>query len=105
VRGLSSPRPTHVVGCTYHRVKRRQTTRFELCQMSAYQSGESAPKPYTDPTPLPDSVPKVAELGTTSAPLKSAAFFIGAFCRQYNGTSCCLFLVGFLEGTELNVGW
>ncbi|KAJ6560293.1 Ndufa8, NADH-ubiquinone oxidoreductase complex I 19kd subunit [Mycena capillaripes] len=29
-------------------------------------------------------IPKVAELGTTSAPLKSAAFFLGAYCKEYN---------------------
>ncbi|KAF8214172.1 NADH dehydrogenase, alpha subcomplex, subunit 8 [Mycena galopus ATCC 62051] len=29
-------------------------------------------------------MPKVAELGTTSAPLKSAAFFLGAYCKEYN---------------------
>ncbi|KAF7352301.1 NADH dehydrogenase alpha subcomplex subunit 8 [Mycena venus] len=33
----------------------------------------------------PQEVPKVAELGTTSAPLKSAAFFLGAYCKEYNG--------------------
>ncbi|KAJ6486430.1 Ndufa8, NADH-ubiquinone oxidoreductase complex I 19kd subunit [Mycena vitilis] len=32
----------------------------------------------------PQEVPKVAELGTTSAPLKSAAFFLGAYCKEYN---------------------
>jgi hypothetical protein len=42
-------------------------------------------RPYQDPTPLPDSIPKVDELGATSAPLKSAAFFIGAYCKDYNG--------------------
>jgi len=41
-------------------------------------------RPYSDPTPLPDNVPRVQELGTTSAPLKSAAFFIGAYCKDYN---------------------
>lgn len=35
--------------------------------------------------PAPASVSKVAEIGTTSAPLKSAAFFIGAHCKEYNG--------------------
>ncbi|KAK8123198.1 hypothetical protein PG984_011868 [Apiospora sp. TS-2023a] len=34
--------------------------------------------------PLPDSVPKVKEVGATSAPLLSASFFIGARCRPYN---------------------
>ena len=37
-----------------------------------------------DTTPLPDSIPKVKELGTTSAPLFSAAYFIGARCKDYN---------------------
>ncbi|KAJ7265460.1 putative NADH dehydrogenase 22K chain precursor [Mycena haematopus] len=32
----------------------------------------------------PQEIPKVAELGTTSAPLKSAAFFLGAYCKEYN---------------------
>lgn len=31
-----------------------------------------------------------AELGVTSAPLKSAAFFIGAYCKDYNGASSTL---------------
>ncbi|KAI9477798.1 MAG: hypothetical protein EXX96DRAFT_226543 [Benjaminiella poitrasii] len=39
---------------------------------------------YVDSTPLPDSVPKVDELGATSAPLKSASFFIGQYCKEYN---------------------
>jgi len=33
---------------------------------------------------MPTEVPKVQELGTTSAPLKSAAFFVGAHCKDYN---------------------
>ncbi len=37
-----------------------------------------------DTTPLPDSIPKVKELGVSSAPLLSASFFIGARCREYN---------------------
>ncbi len=37
-----------------------------------------------DTTPLPDSIPKVKELGVSSAPLLSAAYFIGARCRDYN---------------------
>ncbi|KAG7097480.1 hypothetical protein E1B28_004822 [Marasmius oreades] len=52
--------------------------------MSSFQRGSVESRPYTDPTPLPDDVPKVAELGVTSAPLKSAAFFIGAYCKEYN---------------------
>lgn len=53
--------------------------------MSAYVDPSSAEKPYRDPTPLPDNIPKVHELGTSSAPLKSAAFFLGAYCKDYNG--------------------
>ena len=34
---------------------------------------------------MPDGIPKVAELGVTSAPLKSAAFFLGSFCKEYTG--------------------
>ncbi|KAI0068631.1 Ndufa8, NADH-ubiquinone oxidoreductase complex I 19kd subunit [Artomyces pyxidatus] len=52
--------------------------------MSTFHEGASSSQPYKDPTPLPTSVPKVAELGTTSAPLKSAAFFFGAYCKEYN---------------------
>ena len=53
--------------------------------MSFWHNPSSAEKPYAEPTPLPDDVPKVQELGVTSAPLKSAAFFIGAYCKDYNG--------------------
>jgi hypothetical protein len=41
-------------------------------------------KTIIDTTPLPDSIPPVAELGASSAPLLSASFFIGARCRAYN---------------------
>ncbi|KAL2057845.1 hypothetical protein ABVK25_001462 [Lepraria finkii] len=37
-----------------------------------------------DTTPLPDSVPRVTEVGASSAPLLSASFFIGARCGAYN---------------------
>src|SRR5947209_18071945 len=37
-----------------------------------------------DRTPMPDTVPKVEEVGATSAPLLSASFFIGARCKAYN---------------------
>lgn len=37
-----------------------------------------------DTTPLPDSIPKVQEIGASSAPLLSASFFIGARCKDYN---------------------
>ncbi|KAL7007610.1 ndufa8, NADH-ubiquinone oxidoreductase complex I 19kd subunit [Cystobasidiomycetes sp. EMM_F5] len=34
---------------------------------------------------MPKGTPHVEELGVTSAPLKSAAFFIGAHCKDFNG--------------------
>ncbi|KAK0366027.1 ndufa8, NADH-ubiquinone oxidoreductase complex I 19kd subunit [Friedmanniomyces endolithicus] len=37
-----------------------------------------------DTTPLPDSIPKVQEVGSSSAPLLSASYFIGARCKAYN---------------------
>ena len=37
-----------------------------------------------DTTPLPEDIPKVKELGASSAPLLSASFFIGARCKAYN---------------------
>ncbi|KAG9738835.1 NADH dehydrogenase, alpha subcomplex, subunit 8 [Aureobasidium sp. EXF-12298] len=37
-----------------------------------------------DTTPLPDDIPKVQEVGASSAPLLSASFFIGARCKTYN---------------------
>ncbi|CAA7259366.1 unnamed protein product [Cyclocybe aegerita] len=33
---------------------------------------------------MPSHIPHVDELGATSAPLKSAAFFLGAYCKEYN---------------------
>lgn len=33
---------------------------------------------------MPDHIPKVTEIGATSAPLLSASYFIGARCRPYN---------------------
>ncbi|EEH17940.1 hypothetical protein PABG_00503 [Paracoccidioides brasiliensis Pb03] len=37
-----------------------------------------------DTTPMPDDIPKVKEIGATSAPLMSASFFIGDRCRAFN---------------------
>ncbi|KAI9655161.1 MAG: hypothetical protein M1821_005644 [Bathelium mastoideum] len=37
-----------------------------------------------DTTPLPDDIPKVKEIGASSAPLMSASYFIGARCKPYN---------------------
>ncbi|KAF2672052.1 hypothetical protein BT63DRAFT_476864 [Microthyrium microscopicum] len=43
-----------------------------------------ATKELFDLTPMPDHIPKVTEIGSTSGPLMSAAFFIGARCRPFN---------------------
>jgi NADH dehydrogenase (ubiquinone) 1 alpha subcomplex subunit 8 len=53
--------------------------------MSYKDVDASTTRPYQDRTPMPANVPHVDELGVTSAPLKSAAFFIGDYCREYNG--------------------
>lgn len=53
--------------------------------MASHREAVTNDKPYVDPNPLPPSVPHVDELGTTSAPLKSASFFIGDYCREVNG--------------------
>ncbi len=37
-----------------------------------------------DTAPLPAEIPPVAEVGSSSAPLLSASFFIGARCKPYN---------------------
>lgn len=42
---------------------------------------------YFEPNPMPKHIPPVAELGVTSAPLKSASFHLGSFCKEYNGRS------------------
>lgn len=53
--------------------------------MSSHRQAVRNDQEYTDPNPLPKEVPQVDELGTTSAPLKSASFFIGDYCKEYNG--------------------
>lgn len=53
--------------------------------MSTHREAVRNDQPYTDPNPMPKSVPHVDELGTTSAPLKSASFFIGDYCKEFNG--------------------
>ncbi|KAJ2367336.1 ndufa8, NADH-ubiquinone oxidoreductase complex I 19kd subunit [Coemansia sp. RSA 2611] len=39
---------------------------------------------WVDPTPPPASLPHVDEVGVTGAPLKSASYFIGSLCKEYN---------------------
>jgi len=61
------------------------TTPTAATTMSTFRPGESSTHPFHEPEPLPASIPRVNELGATSAPLKSAAFFIGAYCKEFNG--------------------
>ena len=60
---------------------------------SSFHPGESSTHPFREPAPLPTSIPKVDEVGATSAPLKSAAFFIGAYCKEFNGGLDTLFIL------------
>lgn len=55
--------------------------------MSSHRQAVLLDQPYVDPNPIPSSVPHVDELGVTSAPLKSASFFIGQHCQAVNGAS------------------
>ncbi len=57
--------------------------------MASHRTATFNDTPYTDPNPLPSSIPHVDELGVTSAPLKSASFFIGAHCQEVNGRFKC----------------
>ena len=65
--------------------------KLPVCPTSS-SLGKVAENPYyrfarhvnIDTTPMPDNIPKVPEIGATSAPLFSAAYFIGARCRPYS---------------------
>ncbi|ANB14670.1 hypothetical protein AWJ20_2275 [Sugiyamaella lignohabitans] len=52
--------------------------------MSTTREPNSDYAAYVDQTPMPSHIPDVPEIGATSAPLKSASFFIGARCLPYN---------------------
>lgn len=67
--------------------QRYYSPHFFAFTMTSWTKNDAAVAPYVDPTPLPPSIPSVQEVGTTSAPLKSAAFFIGAYCKDFNGPS------------------
>jgi NADH dehydrogenase (ubiquinone) 1 alpha subcomplex subunit 8 len=53
--------------------------------MNTPQEGSQSQE-YVNHTPMPSNIPHVDEVGATSAPLKSAAFFIGAYCKDFNGS-------------------
>ncbi len=50
------------------------------------QNNTEAQDDIVDKSSFSGRVPDVDELGVTSAPLKSAAFFLGKYCKEYNGT-------------------
>ncbi|ORY97664.1 putative NADH dehydrogenase 22K chain precursor [Syncephalastrum racemosum] len=52
--------------------------------MTTHQDKGFTEKAFVDPTPMPEGIPHVDEVGATSAPLKSASFFIGQYCKPYN---------------------
>lgn len=66
----------------------QRTTPATAPTMATHRPAVLHDKQYSDPNPLPSNVPHVDELGVTSAPLKSASFFIGQHCKEVNGKSC-----------------
>ncbi|KAL9939179.1 hypothetical protein V8E36_001992 [Tilletia maclaganii] len=52
--------------------------------MATHRDSKFPSTPYVEPLPLPKDIPEVREVGSTSAPLKSASFFIGEACKPYN---------------------
>lgn len=52
--------------------------------MATHREANFPSTPYVDPSPSPSSIPHVDEVGATSAPLKSASFFLGSYCQKYN---------------------
>ncbi|PWN52048.1 putative NADH dehydrogenase 22K chain precursor [Violaceomyces palustris] len=52
--------------------------------MATHRDAQFPSTPYIEPAPAPIGQPKVEEVGATSAPLKSAAFFIGQQCQEVN---------------------
>jgi len=51
--------------------------------MATHREANNPTFSYVEPMPWPKGVPKVDEVGATSAPLKSIAFFFGQFCQPY----------------------
>ena len=66
--------------------------------MASHREAVLKDRPYTDPNPLPSSVPPIDELGVTSAPLKSASFFIGSYCKELNGEHFHMKSLTYLRG-------
>lgn len=71
---------------THHVVTSAQVTFLcsSLCKLRQLIEARFNQQALIDTTPLPDDIPKVQELGASSAPLLSASYFIGARCKPYN---------------------
>jgi hypothetical protein len=52
--------------------------------MATHRQARFPSTPYIEPSSGHVDQPKVEEIGTTSAPLKSASFFLGEHCSKYN---------------------
>ncbi|KAI9342616.1 hypothetical protein BDR26DRAFT_917925 [Obelidium mucronatum] len=52
--------------------------------MTTHREGLFVEGLWVDQSPLPDSIPKVAEVGLTSAPLESMAFHFAQYCKPYS---------------------
>jgi NADH dehydrogenase (ubiquinone) 1 alpha subcomplex subunit 8 len=52
--------------------------------MASHRDAIFVNKVYVEKAPLPSDVPHVSEIGATSAALETAAFFIGAHCKEVN---------------------
>lgn len=74
-----APPVQHVVASAQVRLQGESSR--QLRQLIAPRFNQKA---LIDTTPLPDDIPKVQELGASSAPLLSASYFIGARCKDYN---------------------
>ncbi|KAI8839039.1 hypothetical protein HDU78_008825 [Chytriomyces hyalinus] len=52
--------------------------------MTTHREGIFVDGLWVDKTPLPDSIPKVSEVGLTSAPLESIGFHFAAYCKPFS---------------------
>lgn len=52
--------------------------------MATYKQPAFSEKLYVEPSPLPDGTPQVSEIGLSSAPLETMAYYFGAFCKDYS---------------------
>lgn len=54
------------------------------CELLTQSAARFNQEVLIDTTPMPEDIPKVKEIGASSAPLMSASYFIGDRCRAYN---------------------